>query len=95
MPEWFEWKERPFFLTFTPNNNLLIYSDFSGTIKIFDIKSGKHIMVIEASDHLLSGISVDPEGNHIITTDDFVFKSWDIETGLLIDELNIFLDWIS
>ena len=72
-------------LRFTPNGQALLTSGLDGSVRMWDLKTGKHLRCYEAKYGLIYGpIDISPDGRTIAAVTTGALSIWDALTGKLL-----------
>lgn len=69
-------------VVFSPNGKRLATSDTRGDIQIWEIPSGRQLIICKGHKHWVWAIAFSPDGQFLASaSDDYLVKLWDIHTG--------------
>ena len=72
----------------TPEGGQAIWASFDGTLKVWDLKTGKEARTLEGDSDWVTAVAVTPEGGQAISAfDDNTLKVWDLKTGKAVRTL--------
>jgi hypothetical protein len=72
-------------VAFTPDGSKVVSGGQDKTIRIWDVKTGKELVIIKAHDEYVSSIAISPNGRQIASASaDKTVKLWDFENGNLL-----------
>ena len=77
-------------LAFSPNGKLLAFSHLDGTINLWDVRTQKELLVINAHTATANGVAFSPDGKRLVSTGvDGATKLWDVVTGQQVLSLKV------
>jgi WD40 repeat protein len=69
-------------VAFSPDGKRLASSDTSGEIQIWEIPSGKQLVICKGHKHWTWATAFSPDGQYLASaSDDYLVKLWDVHTG--------------
>jgi WD40 repeat protein len=75
-------------LAISPDNQVLAAGTESGSIKLYELPSGRHLRTIEAHDDIIFGIAFSPRGDLLASASkDMTAKVWNWREGTLLQSL--------
>lgn len=69
-------------VAFSPDGQRLATSDTSGDVQIWDVPSGKQLLICKGHKHWTWAVAFSPDGQFLASaSDDYLVKLWDVHTG--------------
>ncbi|MBD2033766.1 NACHT domain-containing protein [Leptolyngbya sp. FACHB-321] len=69
-------------VAFSPDGKRLATSDTSGAIQLWDIPSGRQLVICKGHKHWTWAVAFSPNGQFLVSaSDDYLVKLWDVHTG--------------
>jgi len=68
-------------LALTPDGKQVISGSFGGTLKVWDLESGRELRTMEGLGEPVAGIAVTPDGKQVVAASPCGIKVWDLESG--------------
>ena len=66
----------------TPDEKYIASRSTDGTIKLWDIESGREVRSFEGHNYCINSVAITPDGKYIVSgNNDGTIKLWDIESG--------------
>ena len=80
----------------TPNGKHIVFGCENGTIKLYDMKSGKYIQTLCGHNHSIYSIAITPNGKYIVSgSRDETIKIWDMKSYECLQTLKGHTEWVT
>lgn len=72
-------------VAFSPNGQQLATGDTSGNIQIWEVPSGKQLLICRGHKYWIWAVAFSPDGQFLASvSDDYQVKLWDVQTGVCL-----------
>jgi WD40 repeat protein len=66
----------------TPDGRHVVSASWDGTLKVWELWSGRAVATLQGQDNLLTVCAVTPDGRHMVSASyDHTLKVWDFQRG--------------